>query len=126
MLLDTHIAIWALTDDPRLSAVARAHIEGPDNLVFVSAATVWEIAIKHALGRFGVPFSGTDAVGYFEQAGYEWLDIRPSHTAATETLPPLHGDPFDRLLIAQALTEPLRLVTHDTTLAACSDTILLV
>lgn len=126
LLLDTHIAIWALVDDRRLSKQARIHIEDPDNLVFVSAATIWEIAIKHSLGRFGVPFSAHDALGYFAQAGYEWLDIRPSHTAATETLPPLHTDPFDRLLIAQALTEPLRLMTHDQSLAAYSETILLV
>ncbi len=126
LLLDTHIAIWALTDDARLSPQARSLIEAPDNLVFVSAVTVWEIAIKHALGRFGVPFSGSDAVQYFTQAGYEWLDIRPAHTAATETLPPLHADPFDRLLVAQALTEPLRLLTHDAALAPYSDTIMLV
>jgi len=126
LLLDTHIAIWALTDDRRLSGEARIRIGDSDNRIFVSAATIWEIAIKHALGRFGVPFSGSDALRYFSEAGYESLDILPAHAAATETLPPLHADPFDRLLIAQALTEPLRLVTHDKTLAPYSNTILLV
>jgi PIN domain nuclease of toxin-antitoxin system len=125
LLLDTHIAIWALTDDPQLSATVRGLIASQDNQVFVSAVTVWEIAIKHALQRYGVPFSGNDALGYFADAGYEWLDVTPAHAAATETLPPLHADPFDRLLIAQAMIEPLRLVTHDATLASYSDTVLL-
>ncbi len=126
LLLDTHVAIWALTDDPQLSGIARDLLVNADNQVFVSAVTVWEIAIKHALQRFGVPFSGEDALRYFTDAGYDWLDITPAHAAATETLPPLHADPFDRLLVAQAVTEPLRLLTHDSTLAAYSDTIMLV
>jgi PIN domain nuclease of toxin-antitoxin system len=126
LLLDTHIAIWALTADRRLSASARELIATPDNRVYVSAASVWEIAIKHALGRGAVPFSGQDALRYFTDAGFELLDIRPEHAAATEALPPLHGDPFDRLLIAQAVTEPLRLLTHDQTLVEYSDTIVLV
>lgn len=126
LLLDTHIAIWALTGDRRLGKEATARIADPDNHVYVSAASIWEIAIKHAQGRGAVPFSGQDALGYFAQAGYEWLDIRPEHAAATATLPPLHADSFDRLLVAQALVEPLRLLTHDQTLVPYSDTILLV
>lgn len=126
LLLDTHIAIWALTGDRRLGKEATARIADPDNQVYVSAASIWEIAIKHALGRGAVPFSGQDALGYFAEAGYVWLDIRPEHAAATATLPALHADPFDRLLVAQALVEPLRLVTHDQTLVPYSDTILLV
>lgn len=126
LLLDTHIAIWALTDDPQLSATARGLIGDADNQVFISAVSIWEIAIKHALQRFGVPFSGNDALGFFADAGYEWLDVTPAHAAATETLPPLHADPFDRLLVAQAIIEPLRLLTHDAALAPYSDTILLV
>lgn len=126
LLLDTHIAIWALTDDSRLGKDARARIADPDNQVFVSAVSIWEITIKHALGRGAVPFSGEAALGYFSEAGYGWLDIRPEHAAAIEALPMLHSDPFDRMLVAQALTEPLRLMTHDQTLAPYSDTILLV
>ncbi len=126
LLLDTHIAIWALTADRRLGKDASARIADPDNRVFVSAVTIWEIAIKHAHGRGAVPFSGEAALGYFSEAGYEWLAIRPEHAAATEALPMLHSDPFDRLLVAQALTEPLRLMTHDQVLAPYSDTILLV
>lgn len=126
ILLDTHIALWALTDDRRLSANARDVVSEPDNAIWVSAASIWEIAIKHALGRSGIPFSARKAIGYFDQAGYQLLAVQPEHAAAVETLPPLHGDPFDRMLIAQALTEPLRLMTHDRVLAAYSDTVILV
>ncbi|MEO8748368.1 MAG: type II toxin-antitoxin system VapC family toxin [Rhodanobacter sp.] len=120
------MALWALTDDRRLTADARAAIADPDNDVSVSAASVWEIAIKHTLGRSGIPFSAAAALGYFRQAGYLLLAIRPEHAAAVESLPMLHGDPFDRLLIAQAVTEPLRRLTHDHMLGAHSDTIILV
>lgn len=98
----------------------------PDNDVSVSTASVWEIAIKHALGRSGIPFSATAALAYFRQAGYLLLDIKPEHAVAVESLPMLHGDPFDRMLIAQAVTEPVRLLTHDHVLGAWSDTVILV
>lgn len=126
ILLDTHIALWALVDDRRLGADARATILDPDNAVTISAASVWEIAIKRALGQSGIPFSARTAIGYFMQAGYQLLGVRPEHAAAVEALPKLHSDPFDRMLVAQALAEPLRLMTHDRALAAYSDTIILV
>jgi PIN domain nuclease of toxin-antitoxin system len=113
LLLDTHVALWALTDDPRLSQRARALIEEPANDIVVSAASVWEIAIKHALGRGDMPISGDQALDWFRQAGYQLLPIAPEHAAAVEHLPDHHRDPFDRLLVAQATTEPLRLLTHD-------------
>jgi PIN domain nuclease of toxin-antitoxin system len=113
LLLDTHVALWALTDDPRLSQRARTLIEDPANDVLVSAASVWEIAIKHALGRGDMPISGDQALDWFRQAGYELLPIAPEHAAAVEHLPDHHHDPFDRLLVSQAVAEPLRLLTHD-------------
>jgi len=113
LLLDTHVALWALTDDPRLSQRARALIEDPANDVLVSAASVWEIAIKHALGRGDMPISGDQALDWFRQAGYQLLPIAPEHAAAVEHLPDHHRDPFDRLLVSQAIAEPLRLLTHD-------------
>jgi PIN domain nuclease of toxin-antitoxin system len=113
LLLDTHIALWALTDDPRLSSQARALIEAPSNQVAVSAASVWEIAIKHALGRGDMPISGAEALDWFRQAGYDLIPVTPAHAAAVEQLPDHHRDPFDRLLVAQAATEPMRLLTHD-------------
>lgn len=125
LLLDTHIALWALTDDRRLGAHARSAILDARNSVTISTASIWEIALKHALGRGAMPFSAKAAIGYFRQAGYRLLDVQAEHAAAVEALPKLHGDPFDRMLIAQAITEPLRLLTHDKALAAYSDTIIL-
>jgi PIN domain nuclease of toxin-antitoxin system len=124
LLLDTHVALWAITDDPRLSARARVLIADPANTVVVSAVSVWEIAIKHALGRGDMPISGQEALRYFLDSGYLLLDITPGHAAAVERLPPLHADPFDRLLVAQALDEPLRLLTRDAQVAAYSDSII--
>ncbi len=129
LLLDTHIALWAIADDPRLSAKARELIDNADNEVVVSAASVWEISIKHALGRGGpndMPISGQEALGYFRDAGFTVLDISAIHTATVEALAPLHADPFDRILVAQALNEPLRLLSHDERVAAYSDTVILV
>ncbi len=124
LLLDTHIALWAITDSPRLSAQAREWIESPRATVWVSAATVWEIAIKHGLGRGDMPVSGQEALDYFRQSGYRLLAVQSEHAAVVETLPAHHADPFDRILIAQALTEPMRLLTHDSTVARYLDTII--
>jgi PIN domain nuclease of toxin-antitoxin system len=129
LLLDTHIALWAIADHPSLSAKARRLIEDPDNQIVVSAATVWEISIKHALARGGandMPISGQTALNYFRDAGFELLDIIPAHAAAVENLPPLHSDPFDRMLVAQAMTVPLRLLTHDQRIVGYSDSIIAV
>jgi len=116
LLLDTHVALWALTDDPRLSNKARALIADMGNVVFVSAASVWEVAIKHGLarGRPGdMPLSGDDALRHFTAAGYQFLPVSPLHAAAVKSLPRLHEDPFDRMLLAQAIMEPLSLLTRD-------------
>ena len=128
-LLDTHVALWAIADHPNLSERARRLIEDSDNQIFVSVATFWEISIKHALARGGpsdMPISGQTALTYFHEAGYEMLDITPAHTAAVEALPSLHSDPFDRLLVAQAMTVPLRLVTRDPKIIGYSDSIIAV
>lgn len=124
LLLDTHVALWAITDNPNLSAQARDLILAPRSAVWVSAVSVWEITIKHGLGRGDMPVSGQNALRYFRQAGYRFLVIEPEHAAAVETLPDHHQDPFDRLLVAQALMEPMRLLTHDATVARYSDTII--
>lgn len=126
LLLDTHIAVWALTDDRRLSTEARRLLLDEESELFVSAASVWEIAIKHALGRRRMPISGAEALGHFRDAGYAILAVRGEHAAAVERLPALHSDPFDRLLVAQAQTEPLRLITHDAMLAGYGAAVLLV
>jgi PIN domain nuclease of toxin-antitoxin system len=98
---------------------ARTLIGDEANDVFVSAVSVWEIAIKFALAkRTGAPpFSGTVARDAFCTAGYRMLNVTPEHAVGIDGLPPLHADPFDRMLISQALQEPLRLLTVDTALA---------
>ena len=126
LLLDTHVALWAIADSPRLSAVARELILARRATVWISAASIWEIAIKHQLGRGDMPISGTDAIAYFRAAGYQFLSVEPEHAAAVETLGAHHQDPFDRLLAAQAQVEPMRLLTHDPMLARYGDFVLTV
>lgn len=126
LLLDTHIALWAITDSPKLSKQVRELISMPATEVYVSAASIWEIAIKHSLGRNNMPVSGDQASRYFTEAGYILLPVTAEHATATEMLPPIHADPFDRMLVAQALTEPLRLVTHDATVARYGGSVMLV
>jgi PIN domain nuclease of toxin-antitoxin system len=127
LLLDTHIALWAIADHPRLSGKARGLIEDPDNEIVISAVSIWEISIKHALARGGLndmPVSGAEALGYFREAGFTLLPLSPQDAAAVEDLPPIHADPFDRMLVAQALGAPLRLLTADARVARYSDTII--
>lgn len=126
LLLDTHVALWAITDSPKLPQKARDLIQSPKATIWVSAANVWEIAIKHALGRGDMPVSGKNAMRYFQESGYRFLPVEAEHAVAVEELPAHHQDPFDRILVAQALIEPMRLITHDDTVARYSDTIILV
>lgn len=126
LLLDTHVALWAITDDPKLSSKAREMLWAPRNQVWISAVNVWEISIKHSLGREAMPISGQEALHYFRKAGYQFLAVEPEHAANVETLTNHHQDPFDRLLVAQALAAPMRLLTHDVTVSRYSDTIILV
>ncbi|MDH0425415.1 type II toxin-antitoxin system VapC family toxin [Stutzerimonas stutzeri] len=124
LLLDTHVALWAITDSPRLPAKARELIAAPRNTVWVSTASLWEITIKHSLGRGDMPVSGHEALGYFQQAGYRLLAVEAEHAVAVGELPHHHADPFDRLLVAQARMEPMRLLTHDTLVARYGDTVM--
>ncbi len=124
LLLDTHIALWAIADSPRLSAQARKLIDDPRAHIWVSAASIWEITIKHSLGKGGMPLSGEAAIRYFRQSGYQFLPIEVEHAAAVAQLPNHHQDPFDRLLVAQALTEPMRLLTSDAAVARYSEIII--
>lgn len=124
LLLDTHVALWAITDNPKLPQKARELIQSPKAAVWISAASVWEIAIKHALGRGDMPVSSQDAVRYFRESGYRFLAVEAEHAAAVEELAAHHQDPFDRILVAQAIVEPMRLMTHDSLVALYSDTII--
>ena len=124
LLLDTHVALWAITDSPKLPKRARELIQSPKTTVWISAASVWEIAIKYALGRGDMPVSSWDAVRYFHESGYRFLAIEVEHATAVEKLVTHHQDPFDRILIAQALVEPMRLITNDPSVSLYSDTII--
>ncbi len=92
--------------------------------LFISAASLWEIAIKHALGRGDMPISSGQALQALTDAGYELLHVRPAHALAVERLAPIHNDPLDRMLIAQALAEPLTLITRDGLVASDSTAIM--
>lgn len=116
LLLDTHVALWAITGDRSLSRQAHALITDRNNDIFVSVATLWEIAIKYALkrrGRGAMRVSAVDARQDFHDAGYALLPVTADHVCGLEALPMHHSDPFDRLLVAQATTEPMQLLTHD-------------
>ncbi len=114
LLLDTHIYLWWLTDDPRLDANRREAIADPDALAHVSAATIWEIALKQAQGRIEV---GDDFVDEIERGGFIELPISARHGLAAGRLPRIHADPFDRMLVAQAREENMTLVSGDSNLA---------
>ena len=124
LLLDTHVALWAITDSPKLPLKARDFIASPRTNVWISTASIWEIAIKHSLSRGDMPISGHEALRYFSESGYRQLPIEAVHAVAVEDLPAHHNDPFDRILVAQALVEPMRLMTHDALVALYSDTII--
>ena len=124
LLLDTHVALWAITDSPKLPQKAREIIQSPKTTVWISVASVWEIAIKYALARGDMPVSSQDAVCYFRESGYRFLAIEAEHALAVEELAAHHQDPFDRILVAQSLVEPMRLMTHDPLVALYSDTIM--
>jgi PIN domain nuclease of toxin-antitoxin system len=110
LLLDTHALLWALGLPDELRLEARRAIEDARNDVFVSAASAWEIAIKRALGRLEAPDDLGDAI---EAVGFAELPITIGHALAVERLVRHHRDPFDRMLIAQALVEGLTIVTRD-------------
>jgi len=114
VLLDTHALLWWLGNDPRLGAQARAIISDERNEVFVSAVSTWEIAIKKSLGKLAAP-GGLEAI--VEDEGFRPLQISLFHGQQAGSLPALHRDPFDRMLVAQAQAEGLELLSVDARLA---------
>ena len=113
ILLDTHLLLWALATPARLPAATRREIERSQ--VFVSAASIWEIAIKSSTGKLKA--DATEVLDELPTAGFDLLPVTGIHAARTAGLGGLHKDPFDRMLIAQALSEGLPLLTNDKTLA---------
>lgn len=110
LLLDTHTLIWWLANNPTLSLSAKDAIANPDNLVFVSAVSAWEIAIKKSLGKLQAP---DDLKQQIEAKKFTQLAINIDHALAIKQLPHHHKDPFDRILIAQAIHEQLTIVSRD-------------
>jgi PIN domain nuclease of toxin-antitoxin system len=110
LLLDTHAFLWWLDDDSALGPTARAAVADGENIVFVSAATAWEIATKRASGKLEAP---GDIAEWVRRNGFTELPIEIEHAASSAELPRHHRDPFDRMLVAQARSEELTLVTSD-------------
>lgn len=113
VLLDTHLLLWALATPARLPAAARERIAASD--VYVSAASIWEISIKAQLGKLAA--DPREVLAAIEPAGFSLLPITGEHAACVAELPPIHRDPFDRMLAAQASVEPMVLLTNDATLS---------
>jgi PIN domain nuclease of toxin-antitoxin system len=111
LLLDSHAFLWWLAEDPKLSAGARQVVADPASIVYVSAATIWELSVKAALGKLDL--DGADLVAEIEENDFVELPITARHSLAAAYLPRHHEDPFDRMLIAQAQIEGLTMVTKD-------------
>jgi len=124
LLLDTHILLWWLKDDPLLPRRATALIEDRRNDVFVSPMSLWEIAIKSQLGKLKADVDEVHAAAL--QSGLQPLPFTLEHAAAVVRLPHHHRDPFDRALVAQALLEPLSLLTHDERLSIYGENVMLI
>jgi PIN domain nuclease of toxin-antitoxin system len=116
LLLDTHAFLWFFTDDPQLSATAKALIADPTNEILVSPASYWEVAIKVSIGKYPltVPFEEFWTAG-INGSGFVILPIALPHAAVLSSLPMHHKDPFDRMIISQAIAEQIPVVTMDTT-----------
>lgn len=117
LLLDTHLLLWAAGTPDRLSAAALALIGSQDNELFFSAASLWEIAIKRGLGRSDFQADARLLRRGLLDNGYSELAIGSEHAVAVDSLPPIHKDPFDRILVAQATVEGIVLLTVDSLLA---------
>ena len=116
LLLDTHAFLWWLADDPKLQAAAREAVIDPKSVVYVSAVTLWEIAIKSRLGKLDA--GSADLLGEIAANDFLELPVSSRHALLAGSLPLHHDDPFDRMLIAQAWMEELTLVTRDGAFAA--------
>ena len=118
VLLDTHALLWWLSDDPALGKKARTQIAEPENVILVSAASLWEVAIKQGLGKVEADIAEIEKA--LAAQGMVRLGIDADHLVELVSLPPLHRDPFDRMLVAQARAEDIPLMTADAHIAAYS------
>ena len=123
VLLDTHVYLWWLQDHPKLSKAGRDRIVAASE-VYVSSASIWEATIKAGIGKLEVDVK--QLVAEIESNGFQELSISARHAATVALLPDIHRDPFDRMLVAQALCEPLRLLTVDGILTGYSELVELI
>ena len=121
VLLDTHVLIWALAEPGKLSENGRLALEELQNEILFSAASIWEIALKKRIGRAEFAFAPKQIVDAAKESGFAELPVFANAAALVEQLPLHHRDPFDHLLIAQAMSEPARLFTVDPVLAQYSE-----
>jgi PIN domain nuclease of toxin-antitoxin system len=123
LLVDTHVLLWAIAEPERIPASIRGRLESSDNEVFFSAASIWEVAIKQQIGRLNLPVTPEDLTEAAVRMGFEELPVTAAHAAGVSRLPLHHRDPFDRLLVAQAIHEPARFLTVDQALRLYSDVV---
>lgn len=124
LLLDTHVVLWAAGQPERLSDSARTLLTTPENMLFFSVASIWEIVIKRGLGRDDFKVNPRRLREMLISHGYAELAVGAEHVLAIESLPPIHKDPFDRLLLAQAQTEGMLLLTVDATVSKYKESVL--
>ena len=122
LLLDTHILLWTLTNDPKLSAKARKFLENEENEIYFSIISLWEVELKHLAHPDQMTLTAVELIDYCQQSGFQLLSIHESHIFALSGLTrkegePLHKDPFDRILICQGAIENMLFLTHDSLIA---------
>lgn len=110
ILLDSCVVVWMLLDPDRLTDEEKSLILDEENEIFISVATAWELEIKRANGKIGLD---DDWKAEIDRNGFTWLGITPTHTEGLRSLPPIHKDPFDRIIVCQAKAEKMRLLSHD-------------
>ena len=118
ILLDTHVALWAITDHPKLSKQAREFITDPDNTIYYSSVSAWEILLKSNSSKNNLSLTPEEFIDYCEDAGYVPLNMKPKHIVTASKLDTsgvgkYHNDPFDRILLSQAKSENFTFLTHD-------------
>ena len=112
-LLDTHVVIWAMVGSERLSDKARSILQDPGNMFYLSAASVWEVAIKHSAKPEDIPVTAEQVVRFCRESRIAELPVSFTHSKAVSGLPPHHSDPFDRMIVAQAIEEGMSILSHD-------------
>jgi|HubBroStandDraft_4_1064222.scaffolds.fasta_scaffold974421_1 PIN domain nuclease of toxin-antitoxin system len=121
LLVDTHVLLWAVAEPQKLSKASQAKLEAEENEVLFSAASIWELAIKLQIGRLFLPIKLEDITAAAKLMGFAELPVSAAHAAGVRDLPLYHRDPFDRVLVAQAIHEPARLLTANAVLGQYSN-----